>query len=76
MVRKDMYPVCHDYRYTSGDDSEGEAKAHDPNVMRIEYCNKICRVIRTVSSAELTYLTMTARSSSPKAHDPAQLSLS
>ena len=23
MVRKDMYPVCHDYRYGSEDDSEG-----------------------------------------------------
>ena len=30
MIRKDMYPVFHDYRYTSGDDSEGGAKAHDP----------------------------------------------
>jgi len=30
MIRKDMYPVFHDYRYTSGEDSEGGAKAHDP----------------------------------------------
>ena len=37
MVRKDKYPVCHDYRYTSGDDSEGGAKAHDPNAKRLEY---------------------------------------
>ena len=39
MVRKDMYPVCHDYRYTYGDDSEGGAKAHDPTAKRLEYCD-------------------------------------
>jgi hypothetical protein len=29
-VRKIL--VCHDYRYTSGEDSEGGAKAHDPTL--------------------------------------------
>jgi hypothetical protein len=87
MVRKYIYPVCHEYRYTSGDDSKGGAKGHDPNAKQLEYCDmckrsvtcekiSICRVIRTVSSAGLTYPTMTALSSGPEAHDPAQLSLS
>ena len=39
MAKKDMYPVCHDYRYISGDDSEGGAKAHDPTAKHLEYCD-------------------------------------
>ena len=39
MVRKDTYPVCHDYKYTSENDSEGGAKAHDPTAKRLEYCD-------------------------------------
>jgi hypothetical protein len=45
-----MYPVCHDYRYISGDDSKGRAKAHDPNAKRLEYCN-ICK--RSVTNEQI-----------------------
>ena len=40
-----MYPACHDYRYTPGDDSEGGHKAHDPNAKRLEYCDMCKRSV-------------------------------
>jgi hypothetical protein len=38
MVRKDLYPYCHSYRDTSGDNSEGGARAEDHDAHCFVYC--------------------------------------
>jgi hypothetical protein len=38
MARKAVYPYCHSYRVTSGDDFEGGAHAEDHDAHRFVYC--------------------------------------
>jgi hypothetical protein len=49
-VRKELYPYCHSYRDTSGDDSEGGAHAEGHDADGFVYCSECKRNVTQAQS--------------------------
>jgi hypothetical protein len=54
LVRKAVYPYCHSYRDTLGDDSKGRAHAEDHDSHRVVYCTECKRNVTLAQSLNLS----------------------